>query len=666
VTPASARPTAASELRREPGKARIPGLDGLRAIAVIGVMLYHAGVKWIPGGLLGVDVFFVISGFLITSLLLGERTRTGRIALRQFWGRRIRRLMPALVLVLLFVSITWGLLLKEDVLSLRKDVLFALGYASNWWFALSGKGYFQSLAAPSPVLHTWSLAVEEQFYLIWPPVVAWLLARGRRVGVWAAAGAGIAAVSTLVQSLAGVWTDRLYYGSDTRAVPLLVGAAVGAWYANNSSTIALTVRTKNVLQGAGLAAAVALGWAFASVSGQSVMLYRGGFLLLALIVCALIVSVALVPEGILGRLLTLPGLGYIGAISYGLYLWHWPLFLLVNHARTGLTGAGLLWTRLALTLTVSAVSYEFFEQPIRQRKWSLPHPRLLIPTTVVALVGVLVAATPPQSSSAVLTTGRTVPPPVPAPQVTPTATPTQTVGTVRVLIAGDSLALTLADALQRTEQGYQVQIVNGGELGCGISQENRRLQGQFNAPPAACATWPARRTHAVAVDKPDLAALLVGRWEITDQFHNGTWEHIGEPDFDAYLASELDQAIQVLSSGGAPVALITAPCMQTMESPDGSPYPESDPARLARFNELLVQAQARHPSNTTVVDLDSMVCPGGKYTTTLDGVTIRASDGIHFPAAPVGPLAQLILPQLRQLAVDAVLSRPQASPPASH
>jgi peptidoglycan/LPS O-acetylase OafA/YrhL len=645
-----------------PGSARIAGLDGLRAVAVIGVLLYHAGVSWIPGGLLGVDVFFVISGFLITTLLLDERARTGRIALRAFWTRRLRRLLPALIAMLLFVSVVWGLLLKNDGgISLRRDVLFAFGYSANWWFAFSGQGYFQLLNAPSPVLHTWSLAVEEQFYLLWPLAVAALLSRGRHVGRWAAGGAVVAAIATLAQSLAGVWTDRLYYGTDTRAVPLLVGAAFGAWYVRHGRSLKLSSRARSGLQGLGLLALIGVGWAFTRIDGRSALLYRGGFLALAITVSVLIVTVAADPHGPLTRVLDCRPLRYLGTISYGLYLWHWPLFLLVNHARTGLSGGGLLVTRLALAFTVAAVSYEYLELPIRRGGFRLPRPRLTAPIAMAAVVGVLLAATPPNTSSRAVaaTAAQSV---APGTKIGSKLPPQAPVGTTRVLIVGDSLALTLTNGLSASEEPYQVHLDNGGLLGCGVSQETRRLQGQVNVPPAYCATWPQERAEAVAADHPDLVALLVGRWEVDDTYHDGSWEHVGEPDFDTYLSGELDRAIDVLSSTGAPVVLLTMPCTAPIESPDGSPYPEDDPARVTAFNQLLASAYARHPATSRLIDLNAIVCPGGRYTSTLDGVAIRTTDGVHFPNAAMPPVASKLLPQLRTLAVAAVRARLAAHP----
>ena len=623
---------------------RIPALDGIRAVAVIAVLLFHAGVSWMPGGSFGVDVFFVLSGFLITALLVGERDRSGTIRLGGFYLRRARRLVPALVLVLLFVCVTWGLLLSVKTPTLRGDALATVFYVANWHFAFSGQGYFASFAAPSPLLHTWSLAVEEQFYLIWPLAVTFLLARGRSVVRWAAGLVLIAFTSTLIQSLAGVWTDRLYYGTDTRAMPLLLGAVLGAWFIRRPASAVLDRRVSAGLQAAGLAAAVAVGYFFGAVRGDSTALYRGGFLLLAACVVIVIASVALVPTGALAQVLSVSPLRYLGRISYGIYLWHWPLFLLLTHQRTGLSGAGLLAVRLAVTLVVSVASYHLVELPIREGRVRLPRPRVSAPIAIVALIGVLVAATPPPATVVPVAGSTNVPPVNPAQPTKP--------GTTRVLFVGDSVALALADAMSRSETAYSIEIFNHGFLGCGIALGSpRRFRGTDSNDPSFCPHWPQLRAQEVTEDRPQVVAVLVGEWELMDRYRDGRWQHITEPAYDAYLAQQLNLMINVVSAHGARVALLTTPCSAPAESPSGALWPENSPARLARFNQLLHQAAARYPTKATVVDLKSMVCPGGKFTSTLDGVPLRTADGIHFPMAPIPPLAAQLLPKLRQVAL---------------
>ena len=242
----STRPKPSPYPKRVP-VARWLSLDGIRAFAVVGVVLYHAGVRWIPGGLLGVDVFFVLSGFLITSLLLREVGSGGKIDLRAFWIRRARRLLPALLLVLVAVSLWAALDRAQDIRSIRLDVVASLFYVANWRFAASHQGYFASAQSPSPVLHLWSLGVEEQFYLLWPLLVAGAIVaahtankllpipafeqpaflRGRiPVRLLALFGIALSTGWLIIGSLSGFDSSRLYYGTDTRALALLTGAVL--------------------------------------------------------------------------------------------------------------------------------------------------------------------------------------------------------------------------------------------------------------------------------------------------------------------------------------------------------------------------------------------------------------------------------------------------------
>jgi peptidoglycan/LPS O-acetylase OafA/YrhL len=639
--------SAAAPPQRAPTLGRIPAFDGIRAVAVIAVLLFHAGIAWLPGGALGVDVFFVLSGFLITALLLREKAGSGRIALGQFYLRRARRLLPALVVVLLFVAVVWGLLLRAKTPSLRGDEIATLFYVANWRFAYTGQSYFDTFSPPSPLRHMWSLGVEEQFYLLWPLIVVLLLARRRNVSRWAIGLVALAFVATLGESLAGVWTDRMYYGTDTRAIPLLLGAALGAWFAGRPADAPLSARARLLWQVVGCAGAVGTGCAFALVHGSSDVLYRGGFVLVGLAVAAVLGAVALVPAGPLAKLLSWQPLRYIGWISYGVYLWHWPLFLLITHERTGLGVGALLVVRLAATLVAAMLSYHLLELPVRQRRWRLPQPRVLTPIGIAALVGVLVAATPPAGVD---------PATVAAPAVDTDVGGPAPAGASRVLFVGDSMAVSLADALARSEAPYDVRIANAGLLGCGIALGSpRRFRGTDSDDPSFCRNWPQLRAQALATDKPDLSVALVGEWELMDrkwQAPDGTrsWVHIGEPAYDAYLGRQLDLLIDTMTAHGTPLVLLTTPCRAYDEQPDGNPWPESTAARLQRFNQLQREAAARHPGLVTLVDFGAMVCPGGRYVTSIDGVRVRNVDGVHFPPAAIQPIAAQLLPELRRLA----------------
>ncbi len=218
----------ATERRSSPRLPYIPALDGLRAIAVLAVLVYHSGVRWLPGGFLGVEVFFVLSGYLITSLLVSEYRETGRIDLKSFWIRRARRLLPALFLLLL-ATLTYAVIfLPQQVTQLRSDAVAAALYVTNWWLIFDHKSYFEEMGRPSLLKHLWSLAVEEQFYLIWPPLFALGISRLRErkmiLGVLGAAGLSTVLMAILFQP--GVDPSRIYYGTDTRAAELLIGAAL--------------------------------------------------------------------------------------------------------------------------------------------------------------------------------------------------------------------------------------------------------------------------------------------------------------------------------------------------------------------------------------------------------------------------------------------------------
>ena len=395
---ASTRRVAGERGSRATGEVRLPylpGLDGLRALAVIAVLLYHAELPWIPGGFLGVEIFFVISGYLITTLLLAEWRQRGRIDLKTFWLRRARRLLPALYLLLVVTLAYAVVFLPGEVAGLRGDAIAALGYVTNWYLVLGHESYFEAIGRPSLLKHLWSLAVEEQFYLLWPPVLALGLGVGarrwreRRVLLVALA---VAAASALLMALLyrpEVDPSRVYFGTDTRATGLLIGAALAfAWtpwrarkprgesYSAAGRRLRHVLRrgwrrwgwiTPRLLDVAGFVALGGLAVACLRLGEFQPFLYRGGLSSVALATAVVIMACAH-PHARLGRgLLGRAPLRWIGVRSYGIYLWHWPVFMITRpQLDVSMEGLPLLALRLAVTLVLADLSYRYVETPIRR------------------------------------------------------------------------------------------------------------------------------------------------------------------------------------------------------------------------------------------------------------------------------------------------------------
>lgn len=343
---------------------RVGGLDGIRALAVLAVIAFHAGLPASPGGFLGVDVFFVLSGYLITDLLVAQRDRTGRLDLRGFWTRRARRLLPALAVLLIVVTAAVAVIEPAQMSSLRPALLAAVTYSSNWYQAFHHISYFASWGPPPPLQHLWSLAIEEQFYLVWPLVLTLALIglrsrRARAVIAWL--GALASAVAMAVIYVPGTDPSRVYYGTDTHAAALMIGAALALTWplASLASASGAIVGRFDI---AGLIGLAVLAWAVGHFSGSDPVLYPYG-LVLAAVAAAALTAAAVVP-GSVSTLLSLPPLRWLGVRSYGIYLWHWPVIAIV--AATSLRSATpWLWiAEPAVAIGLAAISWKWLEEPI--------------------------------------------------------------------------------------------------------------------------------------------------------------------------------------------------------------------------------------------------------------------------------------------------------------
>jgi peptidoglycan/LPS O-acetylase OafA/YrhL len=378
----SARPQLSSAAgdRSEPSARRLdspymselryaPGLDGVRAFAVAAVLLYHARVPWAPGGFLGVDVFFVLSGYLITSLLLAENRRSGRIDLRRFWVGRARRLLPAAIVVICVCLLIGALFLQGDLNKIRSDSLASLLYVNNWHQILARHSYFAAFGRPSLLQHYWSLSVEEQFYLVWPILLTGGLAIGlaRRwlASIVVAAGVMSVVLMALVYH-SGSDPSRVYYGTDTRAAPLMIGTIMAFAWPLGRMTGRAGRGAPTLLDGVGLAGLAGLVLLMHAWHDYDSFLYRGGFVIVA-VAAAAVIAAAGHPASSLARVLGTRPLRWIGQRSYGIYLWHWPVMALT---RPGVDVHWSTWIvvtiQVGVTLVLATLSYRYVEMPVRR------------------------------------------------------------------------------------------------------------------------------------------------------------------------------------------------------------------------------------------------------------------------------------------------------------
>ncbi len=365
---------------------RVPGLDGLRVLAVAAVLAYHAYPGWLPGGFLGVDVFFVVSGYLVTRQLLGEHAVHGTIRLRAFYLRRARRLLPALGVLLVAVALGGLLVWRAQAGVLRTDLAASLGYATNWWFIARPPG------PASPVQHLWPLAVEEQFYLLWPALLMLLLRYPRKTSGVATVGlvAGVLAVASTglmaVLAIAGevpYRTDpaRLVFGTDTHAMGLLLGAALAALSVRHGRLLArVPPWLADVTAGLAL---LALLYCLANVDGYQTGLYRCGYLGVSALAGLLVLACGH-PGALAGPVFELRPVRWLGRRSYEIYLWHWPVFLLIGGVQFvdyqsgwdqggweqggGAVALARLPLRLLITLVLAGLTHRYVTLPVR-RGW---------------------------------------------------------------------------------------------------------------------------------------------------------------------------------------------------------------------------------------------------------------------------------------------------------
>jgi peptidoglycan/LPS O-acetylase OafA/YrhL len=628
-----------------------PQLDGVRAVAISAVIAYHLG--YLPGGWIGVDVFFVLSGYLITTILLSHGGPGGRLA--AFWGARARRLLPAVLLLLLTLALyAWlggpGLVPAQ----LRPPALSTLFYAANWQEIHAGHSYFAQFNAPSPLLHMWSLAVEEQYYLVWPLLLGVLLVATKSRWIRHQRRALIAGTLTLAV-FSAAWMgaaehiygpNRAYLGTDTRAWELLLGGAAAMLWP--PGVAASRRRVWSLLAGLGvIGLAAGIWWS----GGPPWWVWDGGLVGIAACAGLIIVGSVRSPESPVSRVLTLGPVCWVGLISYSLYLWHWPVVVLMTQDNTGLSGAELLTARLAAMLAAACASYYLVERPLRRADWRGLRRRLHVPAPSFALAGLAATAVlivggtvgPERAASATVSLSALPRSPLPqgeTPLDLPVASPADP---YRVWILGDSVmqdaSLGVQAALQAT--GEMQVVLNSSFPGWGLTNDPG---------------WPAAARRYIATYHPQ---IVIGTW---------SWDDQAASETPAAYLRRLEGAVrELLTPGDGVLAVVLLQFPQT-----GPATAVSDvAARNAAFvKQTTVQddwdAEARQavdafPGHALYLTTDGLFAPDGRYytwfkTPTGQWVRARKLDDTHFcpyGAAEFGALitedltAQLHLPAMR-------------------
>jgi len=636
----------------------LPAIDGLRAFAVGAVMLFHS--DHMSGGFLGVDAFFVISGFLITRQMLIEVDKTDRISLREFWGRRARRLLPALVLLLVVViGYAYRFGYASERLKIRDDAPWALGFALNWHHISASTDYWHSLSSPSPLTHLWSLAVEEQFYLIWPLITVLLVWRRRDRERTMLIGSMIGALLSF--ALMAVVFDpatstRAYEGTDTRIGALLVGALCATTIVGDRADrlFGALGRRRDVVLAVPV---IVLGWMWLRVDGRDSWLYRGGFLLHAVLFAALLLGVscgAAAQAGWLARLLTLRPVRWFGQLSYGLYLWHWPVYIALGPDRVHLSRWPLTVIRVAATIAAASLSYYLVERPIRyglQRKPVIRTAMLSVAAIAVAAVAIIVVPLPESSPApinvaaltpvvAAATTTTTVPtttspstttsaaPPSSidptvvenAVDGTTTTIPAETTTTVppttvalpelhRVLWLGDSIAFTTSPGLVAAMGAIGVEVFDGSFPGVGMLNETGT---------ALFAQISSRTTS----QKPDLVIFQMSTWD--------------EPFGEDAIYNGLTRMRDLAKAVGAHLLLLPVPPLRADQDHDGFPNDAGAAKRLA----------ADDPADVSFISTTSLWGTTFEYDLDGDHIPERLGDGVHLCPSGSARFAIWLITQL--------------------
>lgn len=351
----------------------MPGLDGVRAVAVIAIIIYHLNPQWLSGGFLGVDTFFVISGYLITSLLLTEYHNTGKIKLMSFWLRRVKRLIPAVLFLVMGVIVLSLIFMPTEIQKVRADSIAAIFYVSNWWYIMQNVDYFEQFAV-QPLKHLWSLAIEEQFYLVFPIVLLSLLSFIRRLKSIRIIFLILLVISMIAMMVLYVPNEnvaRVYFGTDTRIQTLLMGVLLALVWPPFQLKAKVNRQMRTMIDTAGVVGLAILFICFKFVSETNSILYYGGFFLIST-VTLLVIASSVHPSGYFAKFLGNKVFTFIGSRSYSLYLWHYPIIVLIHHQFVQGQIPPLVYVvEILLMVLMAEFSYKFIEQPFRKEGFNI-------------------------------------------------------------------------------------------------------------------------------------------------------------------------------------------------------------------------------------------------------------------------------------------------------
>jgi len=581
----------------------ISALDGLRGAALLGVLFYHADGA-LRGGFLGVDLFFTLSGFLITSLLLAEHETTGRISLRAFWIRRARRLFPALLSLMPAIALYSRFVAKPaELAGLRQDSIATLAYVANWRTILSHKSYWDLFSAPSPHEHTWSLSIEEQFYVVWPLVVVLVLRRAQQlVRRRAIFGVAVALTALSIAAMIAFYdaenVSRAYLGTDTRAAAILAGAALACVMRDTT----LSDRAIRALDVAGLASAIGLAVAWWTLGGQDPILYHGGFWLVQAAALVLI-ACSLDERSYVARAFSFAPLAFVGTISYGLYLWHWPVDVFLNAPRTHLHGLWLQFVRIAVTFAIATVSYRVLEKPIRTRGIFFGKPAVVVPAAIALAVFLVVRATHARQEPQLIH------------MIVAELTPVE----FRVLVVGDSTANSLGWGLRGLyEPGVAIEL--HGRDGCTMLGDT-------------CGDW-AQDTRET---KPNATLVFLGGAFLHGIGEGGRWRKSCFPLWDAKFENALTRRLKDLAPFGNAWAVTIPYPLDPYDTPDFHKEVDCINASIRR---------SATDANVKVLEFGERFCPNGICQRELDGIPIRP-DGVHYRIEGMAELGRWILERIR-------------------